>query len=54
MKIIARLLATTVVAASFALAAPPAAACDTPPKCASCYLNPDFSLQDPRSIECYN
>lgn len=54
MQIVARLLATALVATSFAVAAPPASACDTPPKCASCYLNPNFSLQDPRPIRCYN
>jgi hypothetical protein len=52
-KIVARLLVGSAVAASFAVASP-ASACDTPPKCASCYVNPDFSLQDPKPIVCYS
>lgn len=47
------LLAAAVAAASVVLAAP-ASACDTPPKCASCHLNPDFSVQNPKPIVCYN
>lgn len=54
MKLVARLLVVAAVGGSIALAAPPASACDTPPKCASCYIDWDFSLQDPRPIKCYN
>lgn len=54
MKHVARLLVAAAIGASFAVAAPPASACDTPPKCASCKLNPDFSVQNPKPIVCYN
>lgn len=54
MKLLARLLVGVAIAGSFTVGTSPASACDTPPKCASCRLNPNFGTGDLRPFDCYN